>query len=358
MYLCSANRPLTPPGRLRCGFLLREWVMMVGPLPPPPAPAAPVAAPVVLPLPPAAGQPPPFLQAPHAHEADDEQPALEAIDSDEQASSGESDSGEDSDEESSDENDDARSWEERYAEPAPAPAPAPRAIASNSRARQTSVSSWSSSNDRAGPSSRRSLEIGSSSRRGGRRARRQRRREQDAMEVDDESEDDDDAWEDQPQRSSSPDVPHDITPDDGGNVRIELDFDPVPDYIRAAYDDSDPESVPDYLRAAYEDDSDPEDENNDRPTHFDPNRHVEEVAAVLDELIVRAAAPPPLAGPAAAPPAEGVEGFPGEDGFDGDVLDDFDGVLEAIGMKGSLLVLVQNMGLMCASALHCTDEDD
>jgi hypothetical protein len=35
-----------------------------------------------------------------------------------------------------------------------------------------------------------------------------------------------------------------------------------------------------------------------------------------------------------------------DEAFEEGALDDLEGVLEAVGMKGSLLVLVQNMGLM------------
>lgn len=68
-----------------------------------------------------------------------------------------------------------------------------------------------------------------------------------------------------------------------------------------------------------------------------------------DATIENAMQPPPLAGPALAfpqpfvpPPPEGIEE---DEGFGDDMFEDFDGVLEAIGMTGSLLVLVQNMGL-------------
>ncbi|KAM0750560.1 hypothetical protein T439DRAFT_380454 [Meredithblackwellia eburnea MCA 4105] len=62
----------------------------------------------------------------------------------------------------------------------------------------------------------------------------------------------------------------------------------------------------------------------------------------------------PLANPLPQAPAPAPQigedaaggGVFAEDEFEGEGLDDFDGVLEAIGMKGPLLVLVQNMGLM------------
>ncbi|KAL8287429.1 hypothetical protein RQP46_003287 [Phenoliferia psychrophenolica] len=357
-----------------CGFLLREWVMMMGPFPPP------APEPVVAPAPNPANDPfiqglmggPPPLQAPHLIEEDDEEglPGLESID-DSDSERPESDvvsseedeesdvyvpdwastaaTGSDSDEEEeasgSEEEEDERTWEEQYDS-------STRSIASNSRARRSAAepsmhsppspsSSWTSSeasfgDPEPGPSTstsrsrtsrttrthrhRRSLDIGSESRRGGRRGRRRRQQQAYAQNHVLDTEDED-AWNPRP----TPDVLRDITPDEGGDLRLGFEEQraPLPNQ-QVAYVD--------YLR---------------REQELQAEREAAHAAAAAPPAADALPPPPPLAvpGPIQQQFEFGAE-FPQEDEFEGDVLDDFDGVLEAIGMKGSLLVLVQNMGLM------------